>query len=91
MNNANDFPLAIGENVFIRTVTLYYTGKIKNISERFVTLSNAAWIADTGRFADFLKKGIANEVEPYVDDVHIPIGSMIDVTLFQHELLVVQK
>jgi len=86
-----EFPYAVGEKVFIRTVTLYYTGKIKKISAGFVTLETAAWIADTGRFHDFLKSGSANEVEPFVNDASIPIGSMIDVTLWDGELPRKQK
>ena len=87
----NDFPIETGSNVFIRTVTLYYTGKLKKVCGQFITLSDAAWIADTGRFNDFLKKGLANEVEPFEDDVHIPIGSLIDITKWNHKLPKEQK
>ena len=86
-----DFPLAVGEKCFIRTVTLYYTGQVKKICGQFLTLSCAAWIADTGRFYDFLKDGKANEVEPFVDDVHIPLGSIVDVTPWRHKLFAEQK
>lgn len=87
----NDFPLATGDKCFIRTVTLYYTGQIKKVCGQFVTLEKAAWIPDTGRFNDFLKLGKANEVEPFIDDVHIPIGSIIDVTSWNHNLPQEQK
>ena len=81
-----DFPEPVGESIFIRTVTLYYTGKIKKICGQFVTLEKAAWIPDTGRFNDFLKNGKANEVEPFESDVHIPMGSIIDITKWTHKL-----
>lgn len=86
-----DFPLSVGDKCFIRTVTLYYTGQIKKICGQFVTLSSAAWIPDTGRFHDFLKTGKASEVEPFVDDVHIPLGSIIDLTIWNHKLPEDQK
>lgn len=82
----NDFPLATGDKCFIRTVTLYYTGQIKKVCGQFVTLEKAAWIPDTGRFYDFLKVGKANEVEPFIDDVHIPLTSIIDLTAWNHPL-----
>jgi hypothetical protein len=87
----SDFPIETGKNVFIRTVTLYYTGKLKKVCGQFLTLENAAWIADTGRFYDFLKEGKANEVEPFQRDVHIPLSSLIDVTEFGHKLPSEQK
>lgn len=87
----NDFPLIVGDKCFIRTVTLYYTGQIKKICGQFVTLEKAAWIPDTGRFHDFLKEGKANEVEPFIEDVHIPLSSLIDITKWTHKLPQEQK
>lgn len=85
------FPLSVGDKIFIRTVTLYYTGQIKKICGQFVTLEKAAWIPDTGRFYDFLKEGKADEVEPFVSDVHISMGSIIDLTEWTHKLPQEQK
>lgn len=84
-------PFKIGDNVFIRTVTLYYTGKVKDFNSQWVKLENASWIADTGRFHDFLKEGKCNEYESFIDDVSIPIGSIIDVTNWKHNLFIGQK
>jgi hypothetical protein len=84
-------PLKVGENYFIRTVTMYYTGKVKEILGDAVVLSDACWIADTGRFYDFLASGKHNEAEPFVDDVIIPIGSIVDCTSWKHALIRVQK
>lgn len=56
----------IGKAYFFQTVTLYFTGRIDAITDTDIVISEAAWIADTGRFADFIKdceKG-APEVEP---------------------------
>lgn len=90
-NCATDFPEPIGQELFIRTVTLYYTGRLKKVCGQFITLEKAAWIPDTGRFNDFLKNGKANEVEPFEADVHIPLGSIIDVTKWAHKLPQEQK
>ncbi len=84
-------PFVTGQNVFIRTVTLYYTGKVKEFNSQWVTLENAPWIADTRRFHDFLKDGKCNEYESFIDDVSIPIGSIIDVTNWKHSLFTGNK
>ena len=58
-------PFEIGANYLIRTVTMIDTGKVVAASHKYVILENAAWIADTGRFSDALKKCQFNEVEPF--------------------------
>jgi O-acetylhomoserine/O-acetylserine sulfhydrylase-like pyridoxal-dependent enzyme len=85
------FPFRVGDSVFIRTVTLYYTGKITGISGQWITLSEAAWIADTGRFHQFLTEGKCNEYEGIPETVSIPMGSIIDVIPWRHALLKGQK
>jgi hypothetical protein len=78
--NSEASPYVVGQNYFIRTVTHYYTGKLKQIFRDTLVLSEACWIADTGRFYDFLKEGKANEVEPFQKDVIIPKDSIVDST-----------
>ena len=87
----NDHPFTIGQNVFIRTVTLYYTGKVESVNAGFVRLTDAAWIADTGRFHDFLKEGKCNEFEGFIEPVNIPMGSIIDFSEWKHSLFRGQK
>lgn len=84
-------PLTVGQNYFIRTVTHYYTGRLTAISGQWIVLDEAAWIADTGRFHDFLKDGKCNEYEGFINQVCIPIGSIIDVTQWTHALFKGQK
>lgn len=75
-----------GKSYFIRTVTFHYTGRCTISTPEWVELADAAWIADDGRFNEFLKTGIANEVEPFVCPVRITFGSIVDVTEFKHPL-----
>lgn len=79
-------PLRIGNPVFIRTVTHYYTGRVVGLSETEILLDEAAWIADTGRFSEALKSGSLNEVEPFAGVVSIGRGSLIDATDWVHQL-----
>jgi hypothetical protein len=81
----------VGEKYLIRTVTLYYTGRIKKILSDEIVLEDAAWIADTGRFNNCLKSGTFDEVEPFVADVIVPRGCIIDATIWSHDLPREQK
>jgi hypothetical protein len=80
-------PFSVGDKVFIRTVTLYFTGKITKIYSDFITLEDAAWIVDTGSYSSFISAGIPKHVEPCLDPVHIALGSIVDITPWRHELL----
>lgn len=79
--------------LFIRTVTNYYVGELVSMDAKYIVLTNAAWVADTGRFAGFLQTGDASEVEPYPDGmlVHINVGSIVDFIDWPHGLLRNQK
>ena len=80
-------PIAeIGKKVFIRTVTHHYTGEVVKCNRDWLELKDAAWIADDGRFNNFLKNGNANEVEPFEDNVRVPIGGILDITEWKHAL-----
>lgn len=76
------------KNVFIRTVTHYFTGKVERVTKSWIVLSSAAWIADTGRFADAMRSGKLNEVEPYPKNtiVRVARGSIIEISDWQHAL-----
>ncbi len=77
-----------GTNVFIRTATYHFTGHVDRVTRSWIVLSNAAWIADSGRFADAMKTGDLNEVEPYPDDVKVRVNraGIIDVSTWRHKL-----
>jgi hypothetical protein len=69
----------IGSAYLIRTVTMIQTGRLIAVTEHELVLEDAAWIADTGRFADALKGGTFSEVEPFPDgEVIVGRGSIID-------------
>jgi hypothetical protein len=82
----DDTAFETGKSYLIRTVTLYYTGRIKRITSKELVLEEAAWIPDTGRFNECLTDGKFNEVEPFQNDVIIPRDSIIDGTVWNHKL-----
>lgn len=74
-----DSPYKVGEVYLIRTVTMIDTGRVVRITPQEIVLADAAWIADTGRFADALKKAEFSEVEPFPDgEVIINRAAVID-------------
>lgn len=81
----------IGTNVIVRTVTLYYTGRLVAIEDGFLILADAAWIADTGRFHQALTNGTLNEIEPYPGECYVSSGAIVDVSPWHHELPRKQK
>ena len=69
-----------GKAYLIRTVTMINVGVVKEINSQEFLLEKAAWVADTGRFSESLEKVEFNEVEPYINDVVINRGGIIDFT-----------
>lgn len=80
-----------GECLLIRTVTMTVTGRVVDCSASWIMLDSAAWVADTGRFADAIETGKLNEVEPMGDRVRVARGSIVDVAPWRHDLPTTQK
>jgi hypothetical protein len=85
LNSANsssntEHPYVVGENYFIRTVTYHITGKLKAVFPGELVLTEAAWVADSGRFSAALKSCDFLEVEPFHRDVIVNRGAICDVT-----------
>lgn len=84
-------PFKIGEKIFVRTVTHYLTGKVKDVVGKFLVLQDAAWIADTGRFMDAIEKGTIKECEPVTSDVRLNTDTIVDCYSWLFELPRTQK
>jgi hypothetical protein len=81
----------VGDKVIVRTVTHYYTGEIVTLTDKYLGLGTAAWIADTGRWYDALATGSLNEVEPMPHGVVVNLGAMVDISPWVHALPTTQK
>jgi hypothetical protein len=80
-----------GQNVLIRTVTMYATGRVAERGSHtpgFVLLRDSAWVADTGRWARALAEGegALDEVEPNPDKIWVALGGIIDISPWNHPL-----
>lgn len=72
-------PWEIGKIYLIRTVTMIDTGRLVAVTPQELVLEDAAWIADTGRFAQAVEKAEFGEVEPFpAGRVIIGRGSIVD-------------
>lgn len=72
-------PWEIGKIYLIRTVTMIDTGRLVAVTPQELVLEDAAWVADTGRFAQAVEKAEFGEVEPFPSgQVIVGRGSIID-------------
>lgn len=79
-------PFKVGDAYLIRTVTNYWTGRVEKIVGSFLVLSDAAWIADTGRYSEATDEAHLKEVEPCKEPVFVSLGSVIDARLWTSAL-----
>lgn len=86
----NNTPFQVGKCYLIRTATMAQLGRVTAVYPQFIALSNASWVADTGRFADALRTGALSEVEPG-DDCIVGIAQISDGWAWRHPLPRVQK
>lgn len=75
---SSNFPHAVGDKVVIRTVTYHHVGVVKTVGEGYVILTDASWIADSGRWGEFLRTGSPSESEKYPRDCVVYFGAMVD-------------
>lgn len=69
----------VGKDYFIRTVTHYFTGRLVWVGDKELAIEDAAWIADTGRFNEFVAGKTVSEVEPFPEGVVIVgRGAIVD-------------
>ena len=81
----------IGKKYFIRSVTFSYVGELIEQDEKFLVFRKGSWIADTGRFHNALRDGEFEEIEPFVEDLIVAKGAIVDATIWKHALPTEQK
>ena len=95
INSGKRIPFEVGKKYFIRTVTYHSTGEVSDIVGDFLILKKGAWIADSGRLNDAMKKGFnkidSAEIEPYEVEWMINVNSIVDACEYPYSLPVEQK
>ena len=87
---SSDLPFDIGKSYFIRTVTYHVVGIVEELKGQFLVLSEASWVADSGRFSKAIVEGELSEVE-YVGDMIVNTSSIADACVWRHKLPKVTK
>lgn len=79
-NPAKPCPFVPGSAYLIRTVTMFWLGRVRAVVGDFLVLDDAAWIADTGRYHDADSPEKFSEVEPVPKGraVFVGLGSVVD-------------
>lgn len=85
-NTTNDLqPYEIGKAYIIRTVTYMNIGTVVQVGGQEIVLEDASWIPDSGRWADALRDGTLQEVEPYPSGrVIVGRGAVVDAAVWNH-------
>lgn len=83
-----DYSAFVGKNVFIRTVTMYYVGRVQSFENGLIELRRASWVAETGRWSGSLQTGKLREVEPYPEGLPCFVSprSVVEILEWKHPL-----
>ena len=82
INSYEDF---IGKKIFVRTVTYHLVGEVTKIVGKLIFLKKASWIADSGRFMQFVLDGTIKEHE-FVGDWFFNLDTVVDGCEWKHKL-----
>ena len=75
----------IGQKVLVRTVTFHMLGEVTGRDGDWLTLKDASWVADSGRFNEALRDGSLNEVE-FCGDAAVNLAAAVDAFPWPHAL-----
>ena len=77
----------LGQNYLILVAGTFYTGRLVGVDRYELVLEDASWVADTGRFAEALAKGVVTDVEPCpAGQTLLGRGAMIAAFRWTHDL-----
>ena len=77
----------IEEKYYVETFGKFYVGEVVEVTPLEVSFKNASWVADTGKYSEFLKTGKSNEmeVEP-IGDITLPVAYISMKKVWKHKL-----
>lgn len=76
----------VGAKLFIRTLSYHYVGRVTFVGDTSVRLSDASWVADSGRFGAALSAGGLAESDRYPDGCEVSRSVIVDASPWAHEL-----
>ena len=72
-------PYEIGNSYHVRTVTYATAGKLKAIYDKELVFECASWVADTGRFGEYIKDTSKVSENEYLGEVIVSREAIVDV------------
>ncbi len=79
MSKSNETYLQIGKSYHIRTVTYATAGKLKAITKNEFVFESASWVADTGRFNEYIKDTSRVKENEYIGEIIVNRDAVVDV------------
>ncbi len=87
----NTHSLVVGECYLIRTVTFYFVGRVRTVTDSDIVLDESSTVHDTGRYGEALKSGELAETEFCGDGKVVGRGGFIDADPWEHDLPTASK
>ena len=75
----SNHPYTIGAFYHVRTVTYATAGKLKAVYDKEMVFENASWVADTGRFNEYIKDTSNVKENEYIGEIIVNRDSIVDV------------
>lgn len=77
---------AKGDVLLLRTVTFHYIGRLDQVLDGMLVLSEGGWLADSIRWAEGLETGKVNEFEREPGPFVVMLGGIIDARIWAHPI-----
>ena len=78
--------LEVGRSYLIRTVTFYFVGEVRVVTDSDIVLDCSSTVYDTGRYGEALANGTLKELEFCGDGKIVSRGGVIDCDPWNHDL-----
>lgn len=72
-------PYEIGKSYHVRTVTYATAGKLKAVYDKEMVFENSSWVADTGRFNEYIKDTSKVKENEFVGEIIVNRDAIVDI------------
>lgn len=83
-------PVEIGQAYLFRTIGYHWLGRVQAVNGRWLTLTDASWVSDTGRYSEAVSGNIgtiaSSELEPSPRPVILNSDHITDAVHYPFEL-----
>ena len=76
---SGDHPYKVGSFYHVRTVTYATAGQLKAVYDKEMVFERASWVADTGRFNEYIKDRNNVKENEFVGEIIVNRDAIVDV------------